>query len=783
MKKKILILTLSVLFCLCSALGLTACGNNGSSDAVEVVIKTDGSVGTKGDKGDKGDKGEQGIQGEQGVQGEKGEQGDQGIQGEKGDKGDQGNGIKEVIFKDGSIIIILEDGTIYTHEYIDEFESFSFVLNANGRGYTLQGRGNVSDRNLVIPETYRGLPVTSIINDAFGMDKNIDSIVIPDSVALIGDGAFAGCVNMKKATVPALAIQYLPTSVQDVTITSGSKIDAQAFKGFSALRSVKLCDSITEIGASAFEGCTALSSINLASVKEIKNDTFNGCKALASVSIPKSITTIGADAFKDCTSIAKVEYAGDVNGWVSIGFANADANPLKYAKKLMIDGEDVKEANVNTATSINAYSLYNAQALETVKIGDNVTSVGEQAFSGCSSLNSFVVSASNTAYSSVAGILYTKDAKTLLAAPANLATATISDGTITIKSEAFRNSTVSSIAIPSSVVTIEDGVFIDAKNLVNVSFDDLSLLNSIGANAFANCSSLQTFGLKEDGLLQTIGAGAFANCVRLRQFSVLLGVNSIGDNAFEGCRSLVEVVDYSLAIEVQKGTAFNGGIGKNAINVYTSAPANNFTVTSDGYVFYNNNGTQLLLYYTGSETELVLPDDSVVGSYEIYDNAFYGNKAITSVVIGDAVTKIGANAFMFCNNLASVALGNNLIEIGSYAFYQCAIESLVIPASVTYIGNYAFMYCYKLAIVEFEDGSVIDTLNAVFYGCYSLTSVEMPSTIATVSSEAFRYCAKLVTIIFDGTQAEWTALGIQDSLANQLGSFTVACTDGDVIVP
>lgn len=119
----------------------------------------------------------------------------------------------------------------------------------------------------------------------------IRSVVIPDSVREIRDGAFSCC--------SALTSVKIPNSVK--------KIGKSAFWGCTALKSVALPDGIKEIEDRAFENCTSLASVTLpASIAAIGSSAFEKCTALKSITIPKSVNYIGSYAFKGCTALRSV---------------------------------------------------------------------------------------------------------------------------------------------------------------------------------------------------------------------------------------------------------------------------------------------------------------------------------------------------------------------------------------------------------------------------------------------------------------------------------------------
>ncbi len=127
-----------------------------------------------------------------------------------------------------------------------------FTLAADGKSYILSGIGTCTDKDVIIPKGYNGLPVTSIGNSAFIYRTSLTSITIPDSVTSIGDAAFWDCESLTSITIP----------------DSVTSIGDEAFRNCSSLTSVTIGNSVTSIGDEAFQSCTSLTNI-----------TFNGTMA------------------------------------------------------------------------------------------------------------------------------------------------------------------------------------------------------------------------------------------------------------------------------------------------------------------------------------------------------------------------------------------------------------------------------------------------------------------------------------------------------------------------
>ena len=122
-----------------------------------------------------------------------------------------------------------------------------FALNSDKNSYTVTGIGICSDTKIVIPDTYNGLPVTSIETGAFKGCDWIISMVIPNSVTCIGEYAFMDCTSITSIEIP------------DYVMSIGIMV----FFNCSSLTSIEIPDSVTSIGDYAFSSCSSLTSIEI----------------------------------------------------------------------------------------------------------------------------------------------------------------------------------------------------------------------------------------------------------------------------------------------------------------------------------------------------------------------------------------------------------------------------------------------------------------------------------------------------------------------------------------
>ena len=268
----------------------------------------------------------------------------------------------------------------------------------------------------------------------------------------------------------------------------------------------------------------------------------------------------------------------------------------------------------------------------------------------------------------------------------------------------FGCSSLTSVTIPDVVTTIGYLAFGSCSSLTSVTIPDV--VTAVGRAAFMACYSLQEFSGKfasDDGRclviegvlnsfapagitgytihdsVTSIGDAAFEYCSSLISVTIPDSVTSIGDSAFENCSSLISV---TIPDSVT-------GIGNRAFQWCTSLTSVTIgdSVTTIG---------EDAFYECCSLRSITIPDSVTT----IEAHTFHGCSNLTSVTIGDGVTAIGGLAFCGCSNLTSVSIGDSVTTIGYSAFWVCSsLTSVTIPDSVTTIGDRAFDGCSSLTSI------------------------------------------------------------------------------------
>ena len=155
--------------------------------------------------------------------------------------------------------------------------------------------------NVVIPSSVKTIKEYAFSN-GFGdrTSTSLLSVVIPEGVVSIGDGAFFYCENLKSVIIP-----------DSVTL-----LDVRAFANCSSLKSVKIGKGVKIIEGNTFQHCTSLTSIELGeNTERIESYSFSGCTSLADIKIPKSVKVIEKNAFMQTMNF---HYDGTKSEWYAL---------------------------------------------------------------------------------------------------------------------------------------------------------------------------------------------------------------------------------------------------------------------------------------------------------------------------------------------------------------------------------------------------------------------------------------------------------------------------------
>ena len=186
-------------------------------------------------------------------------------------------------------------------------------------------------------------------------------LIIGDDATAIAPGAFRGR-SFETVTIPD-------------TVT---RIGASAFENCKNLKTVVIPPSVASIGNGAFRNCSSLTSVILPEgLLEIKISAFENCKNLTAVIIPSSVTQVGEYAFSNCSSLADITLNGETN-IISNAFEGCAA-----VRSLTIRGDALG--------GHPAYAIQSSKVPVTLTLPDSIVSIGNQAFSSCRTLSQVIL--------------------------------------------------------------------------------------------------------------------------------------------------------------------------------------------------------------------------------------------------------------------------------------------------------------------------------------------------------------------------------------------------------
>ena len=629
--------------------------------------------------------------------------------------------------------------------------------------------------------------VKSPTNTAYYRNLKLTSLTIPSKVTY----------NNKEYTVTEIRDQeifYGCTTVVSVNIanTVQSLPSQYAFTNCSAMTTLQLSSSLTEIPYYAFGGCTKLSSVTIPNnVTKIGNDAFHGCSKLATVTLGNKITSIGSYAFGYCEKLESIELPSSL-------------------------------------TSIGDYAFRNCTTLTNINIPNSVIQLGECAFCYCSSLVNISVPGS-----------IRKIPTGAFSSCTNLSSVTLTEGLDSIGMQAFyNNDALTSVTIPNSATYIGQEAFEYSSNLTSVTIG--SGMQKIDSWAFRDCplTSIYISATTPPTVGVNVPSSAYSTCTI---YVPAASVSAYKTASWWQNFNIQALPTYTITWKQDNGSTINttsvthgqtpthADPTKSATAEYsytfagwtpTIVPATanatytaTYTATKRSYTitFNNYDNTQLqsssveygtIPSYTGSTptkptdtqymytfagwTPEIVPATEDATYTAVYDSipnkciiasgtcgangdnliwelscdsvlTISGTGAmenfistpdsttkpwkdyvleIKEIVINTGVTTIGDNAFSNCRNLTSIIIPDGVTSIGESAFNYCiGLVSVTLPQGLTSIGRSAFFYCKSLGGITFPNS--ITSIGPSAFMSSGLGTATLPNSITKIESSTF----------------------------------------------
>ena len=489
-----------------------------------------------------------------------------------------------------------------------------------------------------------GEGITYIGASAF-WNRNLLSLKLPESLEVIGSGAFSTTSGLKDLT--------LPKNVK--------KIEQYAFYS-SELESIKLPEGLVSIGNLAFSESTNLTAIKLPdSLTTIGDNAFSN-SGLREIMIPRNVTSIGVGAF----SANRENYDGfDYETLVAVKKYEVDPENTVYSAKdgLLVSKDGTKLLAVpndrkgtfmvpDGVTEIGNGAFQYCEQLREVILPDGVTKIGEKAFLWNKQLNYVEIPDSVTeigayAFEYCKNLLSVKlpdgltEIREGLFKDSNLRTLQVPEGVTVIGKDAFRYTHLNSVALPVSLKTVEAGAFSDLQFEYGVNFKDAF---------FAGTQA------------QWDGISVAENNHALKE--AFLHLN---EQALSGYDWKYSISDGKLEINSVNNSIYPWLAWRDDIkSVHWNDNAN---VSSDAVIIIDGS----MFKNCSNLTEFTFADSTKYNGYggRIYANAFAGCVSLEQFTVPSSVRWIGERAFADCTSLKTISLPREIYSIEANAFEGC----------------------------------------------------------------------------------------------------------------
>ncbi len=379
---------------------------------------------------------------------------------------------------------------------------------------------------------------TRFISDsAFDKRSSLKEVTFEGNsqLLIIGSNAFFGCTSISEITIPASVTHIYNyafsrcTSLEKIVMPGPVNIGHSAFSVCSSLSEVIFPEAV-DIGQSAFSECTSLTSLTLpSSLQTIDDYAFDNCSALTIYCEPESKPSGWSDDLSSLFSFSTpVVWNCKNNDVATDGYIYTIAGGIRYALR---DGEAIvkqQPSYIRNEIKIPESVVYKNETY-------TVTGIDDYAFSKCDSITNIEIPDSLTtlgdfAFSGCEGLVLTEYGNALYLGNED------NPYIVLIKA---KSKDITSCSVHANTKFIYNSAFYDCASLNGISVPDGVI--SIGEKAFENCRSLAdvTFGI--NSRLTRIGKNAFAYCESLTDFTIPENVTLIVRHAFYDCDSLTNV--------------------------------------------------------------------------------------------------------------------------------------------------------------------------------------------------------------------------------------------------
>ena len=588
------------------------------------------------------------------------------------------NGLTAVIIEDGGSHYNDVNGVVYTADlsellfcpagYVGAVSVPSSVTKINDRAFF--NCVGVTEITFV-----DGNADMVIGNSAFAGCESITEISLPSNAVSLGEKAFSGCTQLESITLSEHINEFKSSMIENCP--SLKNIEVEGNGGFfydngalytadkttlvlytsnSTQATLTLLPTTVKILDGAFAGNTYLTTVILPSgLVEIGVNAFKGCTALSTLVIPNTVELICEGAFAGCVRLSAPEFEKGGTSPLIIGdlaFSDSGLRTLEFPARASAIGNEVF-----AGSSLRDITFEN---------GSQLSSIGNRVFEGT-------------------------DVREI----------TLPEGLVSIGYSTFEGTDVVRVTIPASLKTMGINTFRQCMSLEEVIFAQNAQLEALPAGTFSGSSitsvtipaSVISIQNKEYGSFTSNGVFEFCTSLTSVSFASNGRLTEIGQNAFQGCKSLREI----------------------------NIPA---SVSTVGY---------LAFYECTALTSVTIPQTTT----SIGHSLFYGCTALENVVLESKTNELPTYMFYNCSSLRSITIPSNVTVIGEKCFEGTSLEEYIVAA-----GNTA--YAARDGVLYKGDFSEI----LIYPSHKKSASITIPKELQSVGSDIFTRAASLKQVIF-----------------------------------
>ncbi len=596
---------------------------------------------------------------------------------------------------------------------------------------------------------------------------------------MVGDYAFAVI-----STFPSNFTITMP--VQLLALGEG------VFKGNTSLRNVILNNGLISIGEDCFYNCNLQSFDLVSTVMLYENEEeYSDEECLVNNILYGNNNLTVLKLYKGIA--LRLLFGGNI----PVNLAKIEINGGEIIENQFRDCTNIQEVVIRNVTAIGDYAFYgcNNSNFKKIIIPQTVTSIGDYAFANCTALRSFDFSGEPT-LSSIGKYVFSGDLSLLEVILPNTVQNTEFEGLF--KDCAMLTNT----NIPNSVTIIGEYTYFGANMLEGIDIPESVV--EIGAFAFKDCFNMEMENINFS-LLKSIGESAFENCYLLRGIKAE-SIESIGNNAFNGCRDITEITIIEEAVSYYLTDVIN--VVTINISSFATIIAENSFEGCDNLrmiIVHSENNIEDMLLILSDETlnpnvKIFVAESAYSGlSSMITESPIYDNIYPNPCILEDAVYQFDnvnytakLKSATFSGEVAFlptfVYVGQikyTVIEIDNGVFLgNTSLKQVIIPYTIERIGKYAFQSCISLESVIIETGSRLITIDDdAFSQCVKLEAFILPNSVKYINQRAFNECIKLSRFVITygssllsiGDYAFYNTIALTDfsimSALNNLGKY------------